>query len=473
MSEHLSEQKVDRYRQRLMSPAELLDADDHLATCATCCQMLKDPQRLQNAFASVRSELGAVIKTKLEHPSYEQLAAYVDSELDDVDREIVKSHMDMCSSCAAETRDLLAFKAALAAETDRAFETSTAQPARHAPTRLRRFMASWQLPFNLSPLQAAGALAVASVFLGIVAAVWLRREMAAPAPTEVAQVNPTPSMTMPSPATSMPPALLDPATEQHNANQAKNQPAPDSQTATPRTRQKVVQSPPQNEVLSLNDGNSRIVLDRQGNVRGLESLPPAYQKAVREALTTQSAQTSSIGTELAGQAGTLMGGGSEGVSFPILSPVGIVVRTTRPLFRWGSIEGATSYSVKVYDSNLRKVAESPQLSGTQWSPAQSLERGSLYLWQVTAMKDGAEIISPVAPAPEAKFMVLEQDRADELTEAERKYAASHLTLGILYARSGLLEDAEREFQALVKANPDSPVARKLLRDVRAARQQGR
>jgi hypothetical protein len=44
-----------------------------------------------------------------------------------------------------------------------------------------------------------------------------------------------------------------------------------------------------------------------------------------------------------------------------------------------------------------------------------------------------------------------------------------LTLGILYAQSGLLDDAEREFQALLRANPQSPLVRKLLRIVREKR----
>jgi hypothetical protein len=65
--------------------------------------------------------------------------------------------------------------------------------------------------------------------------------------------------------------------------------------------------------------------------------------------------------------------------------------------------------------------------------------------------------------------VLEQAKIEEIANARRAYAKSHLVLGLLYANAGLLDDAEREFNALVKANPQSTVPRKLLGSVKAAR----
>jgi hypothetical protein len=46
---------------------------------------------------------------------------------------------------------------------------------------------------------------------------------------------------------------------------------------------------------------------------------------------------------------------------------------------------------------------------------------------------------------------------------------SHLALGIFYARAGMVEEAERELTALVRQNPKSQVARKLLRSVESWR----
>jgi hypothetical protein len=58
-----------------------------------------------------------------------------------------------------------------------------------------------------------------------------------------------------------------------------------------------------------------------------------------------------------------------------------------------------------------------------------------------------------------------------LAEAKNASAGSHLTIGLLYAQAGLLDDAERELQALLRANPQSTLAQKLLRSVRAKRKQ--
>jgi hypothetical protein len=153
-----------------------------------------------------------------------------------------------------------------------------------------------------------------------------------------------------------------------------------------------------------------------------------------------------------------------------LSPVGTLVSTDRPTFRWKPLAGATSYSVDVYDSNLRNVERADRISTTDWTPSKALERNQTYTWQVTAIKNGEELSSPVPPAPEAKFKVLEKSKAEELDRVRKSYPASHLIPGSLYERAGLLDDAEREFQSLVSANPKSTVARKLLENVKSLRQ---
>jgi hypothetical protein len=88
---------------------------------------------------------------------------------------------------------------------------------------------------------------------------------------------------------------------------------------------------------------------------------------------------------------------------------------------------------------------------------------------VTAVKDGKEIIAPSAPAPEARFKVLEKPQVDELRNLETAAGNSHLVRGTIYARFGLLDDAERELEMLLSANPKSPTARKLLQSLRAIR----
>jgi hypothetical protein len=88
---------------------------------------------------------------------------------------------------------------------------------------------------------------------------------------------------------------------------------------------------------------------------------------------------------------------------------------------------------------------------------------------VKAIKEGQEVTSPRPPAPQAKFRVLDQAKANEIARAKRDFASSHLTLGLLYADAGLLREAEQEFRSLRRANPDSDVARNLLRQVQSLR----
>ena len=112
MNTHLTEPLIERYREQALPPAELLDADDHLAGCEVCRQRLNDEQRVQAAGGSLRRDLAA---TELTHIPYEQLVSYVEGDLDETDREIVDSHLKLCEQCSAELDGLRAFATEVAA----------------------------------------------------------------------------------------------------------------------------------------------------------------------------------------------------------------------------------------------------------------------------------------------------------------------------------------------------------------------
>ena len=94
---------------------------------------------------------------------------------------------------------------------------------------------------------------------------------------------------------------------------------------------------------------------------------------------------------------------------------------------------------------------------------------SLEFAQLLTASNSGTLISPPPAEPEAKFRILDRARAVELMQAQRTYVGSHLTLGLLYIREGLLDNAELEFRKLRKANPSSAIARRLLANVRAMR----
>jgi hypothetical protein len=58
--------------------------------------------------------------------------------------------------------------------------------------------------------------------------------------------------------------------------------------------------------------------------------------------------------------------------------------------------------------------------------------------------------------------VLGGEKLGELAMLKNQYQ-SHLALGLFYIREGVLIEARREMELLVKDNPNSPIAAKLLR----------
>ena len=163
-----------------------------------------------------------------------------------------------------------------------------------------------------------------------------------------------------------------------------------------------------------------------------------------------------------------MGGADDGRRFAIVEPAGKILFSDRPAFKWTRLDGADSYVVEIYDAQFNLVASSPALADLSWTAPQ-LARAKVYSWQVKAISGGQEFIAPRPTAPQAKFRILDQAAAAEIARARRDYASSHLLVGLLCARAGLLDEAEQEFRALQKANPDSAVAHKLLAGVSGQR----
>jgi anti-sigma factor RsiW len=464
MSSHLNENRLERFRLRELSPEELLAADEHLSACEGCRLKLAGAAELRGMTAALRASLARAAADEA-HLAYEQFEAYADGVLRGVELRAVETHLAACANCADEARDLLQLRETLHTDATRTVVTNTVKsnaPRASSSTEpavrrrgLRETLAGfWNRPFGLSPQWAA--LAAALLLLASLSAWWLAsKSQRAP---EVAVHTPessqpqSPAVPTPAPEVSVN-TNSEPSqkTEPNRPNILDND-SRDSSDAAP--------------LLALDDGARHVTVERGGVVRGLEELPSEYREQVRAALTARRLATPSALAEVRSGAGTLMGS-APGESFEVEGPAAVVARTDRPLFRWHPLAGAEGYVVRVYESDFNLVATSPQLNVNEWRPTTPLPRGRAYAWQVTAKKGGVET---VAPAPEARFKILGQAEEQELTRAERDFAGSHLTLGVLYTRAGLLAEAEAEFAALLRANPRSDAARKLLRNVRELRE---
>ena len=98
MTEHLSQTQLEGYRGRTLYPNELLAVDGHLASCDAC------HERLNSILPEAgKLPMGHSFEAGEEafHLDYEQhLEPYVDGKANDIDREIVESHVASCSNCA-------------------------------------------------------------------------------------------------------------------------------------------------------------------------------------------------------------------------------------------------------------------------------------------------------------------------------------------------------------------------------------
>ncbi len=354
------------------------------------------------------------------HLTAEQTADYVDRNLSGEELQLVTDHLTRCEQCALAVDDLNEFRNQIAPALEREYHPAYAPP----PTEgwWHRTVGFLPVLFRRSPGLAFGA--VLTLFLLMMTVWWISRTPQAREPEQEVVITPAPSP----------------------------QPAP----------------APVPVVAQLKDGEGQLALDQEGKLSGAGDLPPAYQSKLKEALASGRIERSSQLNGLTRPPSSLMSTDKQSNEFSVIEPAGTVLMTNRPTFRWSPMEGATGYVVEVYDNKFNLVETSPQLTGNSWAVS-ALARGKVYTWQVKAIKDGQEFTSPRPPAPQAKFRILDQAKANELAKAKRAYPSSHLTLGLLYAEAGLLKEAEEELRALQKANPDSEIARSLLGQVQALR----
>jgi anti-sigma factor RsiW len=478
MTQCLTPEIVERYvNGTLDSPEEMLALDAHLDTCAACRDALRTTatgamQRLPEDLTPLPGEVVCLDE--------EMLSSYVDDKADAADREIVETHLAECRRCAEDVADLRTFRAALAN-----YDPSAARAIGQPPSlwkRLREWFAA-SSPRRVA-LHAGGFAAAAA------AGAWLTFWMTTrPMRVQLAEIQTEMERMQRSNA-----ALRE---EQSAEIQRRKQDLADlerryrqeiaalqNHSTSPQRSPEQVGKPFENEVAyALNDAGTRVTVNKTGSLQGLSSLPRSFQQTVESALRTQRAEIPMSVAALNDRSHTVLGGGDKRAAI-LLGPIGTLVQSDRPTFRWKPISAAAGNPVKplyavsytitvVNDTTNKREAQSVSLpAGTsraemEWKADKPLSRQVVCRWFVTAtFQDGHTEDVPGASDPLAKFEVMESAEADRLARKKQLYGRSHLALGVLYGQSGLLEDAQREFKVLLEANPTSPVVRRLLDSVR-------
>lgn len=402
---HLSADQAKKLRSRDLTTSELFEIDDHLSQCEECRSKFVN----QNQTEALRKKLMNDDIEDLDHLQFEQLASYVDQNLNASELLKTKAHLQVCDLCSNEVEDLKAFRSSIprVAKT----ETENIIP-------LQRKVSRWMW---VSAVAAAIAIATTT---GLV---WYQNRI------------------------------------EGLQGQLKKV---ESQNA--KLQHDIEQAGINEQSIIFKDGATEIRIRKDGQVIAALSIPQEQQEAIRNAVEHQKLNIPPDVSSMIGKSEVLMGN-SEELPFRLLTPVATAVATARPVFRWESLESASTYQVRIFDSEFHSILQSPWVAQTEWTPTNSLPLSTTFIWQVAAKKQNEEVISPLAPFPDAKFRILSSDEIAKLQELQNKYSGFHLIVGVQYAQLGLLDDAEYEFGALQQSNPNSKEAFELLRSVKQLR----
>jgi hypothetical protein len=219
----------------------------------------------------------------------------------------------------------------------------------------------------------------------------------------------------------------------------------------------------------IQDGPDQISFNKDGHlVNSNTKIGKDVEQQIQNAFEGKGLQKPPMLSELQGKKGVLLSGENPQKYFHLIEPVGTVVRSDHPTFRWDAQPGITDYTISIYDTQFHLAAQSPLLSQKEWTVDRSLERGKTYVWILSGHLADKTVKAPLPPEPEAKFKVLSSKDLEKLNQKETR--DSHLLRGFNYLQYGLVDDASHEWLELSKDNPDSKEVTMLLESLQRIRQ---
>lgn len=169
---------------------------------------------------------------------------------------------------------------------------------------------------------------------------------------------------------------------------------------------------------------------------------------------------------------TLKGPASEN-EFNVTTPIRTFVKDSQPTFVWEKVQDAVRYEISVRALKGTKTIINESTTTNTYKPSigtLDLYRGQVLMWSVAAyMPDGTSISAPSGTDPEALFIILDNKKVTKLETNLQEAKGNHLARGVVYANSGLLDDAESEFRTYLKLHPESKKAHALLLQVQSWR----
>lgn len=433
MTHHLSTSEVKQLCVSALPEDELVATAVHTAECQSCNERFVAELKRQRGPATFNFTLEPEFWFRNDHLDFDDLVRLADKSFDEETQEIINIHLSTCETCREDVRSFLTFRDVTAGEMNVSYGPTYYELSDDRPG------APWWQQLQRKPVYAVAAIVLlaVAVLIGVIA---LSRS------SEPLEAN--------------------------NEDQ-RNPGIEQSPSFSPYPGPNVVSSPSSVDnsakVAVLKDAGGEVTIYRDGRVAGLDQVSESSRQYIAQAALAEQLERADVLRRLSPEQSSLRSNDSGQQKFRLLYPVRRVVTEDRPVFRWARLPNVSSYRVYVLDADGNEVSQSEELppTQTQWKVPARLRRGQTFSWVVIAVVNGKKIVSPSASAPEMKFAILSTPDFQELTRLKR--SSSHLALGVFYARTGLLDQAEREFQSLVKLNPLSEMPRKLLQSVRAIR----
>jgi hypothetical protein len=402
MIEHLNKNLLQKYGNRQLNPAELISVVTHLENCGKCYKEFTEmfPQ-INQTIADFNKEI--INRNEPFHLDYdEHLRPYIDETINEIDREIIESHLENCSSCSHQVRDLREFKESLE------LKKLKQEIAEKAKESVWTKFGNW---FTANTrILAFGSLLIVVSLLGLFAFFNLPKQ------NDQAKVEPNINVAVPIQTPNVTPTdgVVTPTPTNIKVETNVNKPLPTVKnvnvTATPTPSPTI--TPQETELAEIK--------------------LPNYLKDLRT-------KTDSLR------------GNSDGKTeqIAIISPNGKVIRETSPTLNFNKLEGIETYEVSIYNGST--LIKKEIISSNSWRVSVTLSKEKLYEWQVSAKSGDKNYLG------QGKFYIVSQ-----VDENKIRRAKDSLQRGKAFAEAGLIDDARREFKQYLKQNPGSQSAKKLL-----------
>ncbi len=442
MTTHLSTEQIENYVGRRLSRAELARVDEHLFGCEDCYQQFLEHFQLGRRFP-IEIDLNELAGLRGWHLQGEELKAYAQGRMDEVNQGYANLHLQDCGWCREEVSHFSEF-------TDK-LEYYLSK--RHVPLNQQRdsrryFPKISAIPLTWSPVRLASTAALIVILISA-AFVWsglgIKSGEQEATAYESAKEGGSVQANVAS-AIETTPNPTQPLQSPQSTTSTKLSHTTDSKGRPQRTRS----HGPAILASAARTGKGKARIDTEASLIAENLVMPAVIEMFDRAPVV------------------LRGDGNKTESFNVTSPYSTVISDDQPTFRWTALTGASSYTVSVYDANLKLIETSEPLTKTQWLIPNRLKRGVIYTWVVTAIKKGKEILAPTLPA-RAEFKIVEGSERAKLRALIRN-TQSGMARGVLYAKAGLLDEAEQELRTHLYNHPADKQAIRLLETIKSWRE---